>query len=67
VIGYAVGGAFLSLGYFDLYYGLVVMMAPTRLEVARALAEPRTASDAVPVDPPGVVAVSASRREVPRY
>jgi probable O-glycosylation ligase (exosortase A-associated) len=37
-VGYAVGGAFLSLGYFDLFYGLAVIAALTRLEVARALA-----------------------------
>jgi probable O-glycosylation ligase (exosortase A-associated) len=37
VIGYAVGGAFLSLAYFDFFYHLVAMMTITHFLVAEAL------------------------------
>ena len=37
LVGYAVGGAFLNLGTFDLYYQLVVLVVITRLLVRRAL------------------------------
>lgn len=44
LVGYAVTGAFLSLGFFDLYYALVAVMAVTqvvvRREVARSPHEP---------------------------
>ena len=66
LVGYAVGGAFLSLGYFDLYYGLVVMMVLTRLEVARALAEPEPVGGVL-VSPPGEMGLSAARPSIRRY
>lgn len=56
IIGYAVGGAFLGLAYFDLYYHLVAMIVLTRLVVERALAsEPVghiTAQAEVPAEEP---------------
>jgi len=33
LIGYAIGGAFLSLAYFELFYGIVVLCAATRFVV----------------------------------
>lgn len=38
IIGYAVGGAFLGLAYFDLYYHLIAMVVLTRMIVERSLA-----------------------------
>jgi putative inorganic carbon (HCO3(-)) transporter len=38
LVGYAVGGAFLGLAYFDLYYHLIAMIVLTRLIVERSLA-----------------------------
>ncbi|HKT20504.1 MAG TPA: putative O-glycosylation ligase, exosortase A system-associated, partial [Stellaceae bacterium] len=38
-IGYAVTGAFLSLGFFDLYYALVAVITVTQLVVRRELAK----------------------------
>ena len=37
LLSYAVGGAFLSLGYLDLYYGLVATMILTRDAVAKVM------------------------------
>jgi len=37
IIGYATGGAFLGLAYFDLYYHLVAMLVITRVLVEQAL------------------------------
>jgi putative inorganic carbon (HCO3(-)) transporter len=34
LVGYAIGGAFLSLAYFELFYGLALMSAAARLVVA---------------------------------
>jgi probable O-glycosylation ligase (exosortase A-associated) len=39
IIGYAVTGAFLSLGFFDLYYALVALVAVTQLVVRREIAK----------------------------
>ena len=38
LIGYAVGGAFLGLAYFDLYYNFIAMLAALRLLVTRHMA-----------------------------
>jgi probable O-glycosylation ligase (exosortase A-associated) len=38
LVGYAIGGAFLGLAYFDLYYHLVAILAITRSLVERSLA-----------------------------
>lgn len=38
ILGYAVAGAFLSLAYFDFFYGVVIMTALARLAVRDALA-----------------------------
>jgi probable O-glycosylation ligase (exosortase A-associated) len=40
LVGYAVGGAFLSLTYFDLPYYIVVLLVVLRVVVARELATP---------------------------
>lgn len=45
LIGYAVSGAFLGLGYFDLYYHLVAMMILTKVLVMRHLANPDTSGN----------------------
>jgi hypothetical protein len=37
LIGYASAGAFLNLGFFDLYYTVLVVLIATRHEVLRAL------------------------------
>ncbi|MFZ0695269.1 MAG: putative O-glycosylation ligase, exosortase A system-associated, partial [Alphaproteobacteria bacterium] len=39
IVGYAVTGAFLSLGFFDLYYVLVALIAVTQLVVKREVAK----------------------------
>ena len=50
MVGYAVGGAFLSLAYFDLPYNLLVLMVVTRRLIARQIGAsepnpvPRTAT-----------------------
>ncbi len=42
MVGYATAGAFLSLGFFDLYYALVALMTATQVVVRRELARPHT-------------------------
>jgi hypothetical protein len=37
LLGYATAGAFLNLGFFDLYYTLLVIIVATRQEVSRVL------------------------------
>lgn len=44
LFGYAVTGAFLSLGFFDLYYALVAVIAVTQLVVRREIAKSPQAS-----------------------
>jgi len=44
MVGYATAGAFLSLGFFDLYYALVALMTATQVVVRRELARPQTAT-----------------------
>lgn len=44
LIGYATGGAFLGLAYFDLYYHLVAMLLITQVLVSQALQEKEAAS-----------------------
>jgi hypothetical protein len=39
IVGYAAAGAFLSLGFFDLYYALVALMTATQVVVRRELAK----------------------------
>lgn len=39
LVGYAVGGAFLGLAYFDLYYNLVALIVLTQMVVRRILDE----------------------------
>lgn len=48
LVGYAVGGAFLSLTYFDLPYYIVVILIVLRVIVRQELAVPKPASMAVP-------------------
>jgi len=44
LVGYAVSGAFLSLGFFDLFYALVAVIAVTQDVVRRELARPTVAT-----------------------
>jgi len=46
IIGYAVGGAFLGLAYFDLYYHLIAIIVLTHALVQKALAEEPIVTDA---------------------
>lgn len=39
LVGYAVGGAFLGMAYYDLYYHLIAISMLTRIQVEQALAE----------------------------
>jgi probable O-glycosylation ligase (exosortase A-associated) len=48
LIAFAVGGAFLSKGTFDLYYHVLTVLVITELLAAKALKEPAPAPDAVP-------------------
>jgi len=54
LVGYAVGGAFVNIGYWDLmYYEIVLVVVACRLASAPALPVPRVAVDTgVPVGPP---------------
>ena len=54
LVGYAVGGAFLGMAYFDLYYHLAAISLLTRLQVEKALAE-----DGVAVTTPAAVPTTA--------
>lgn len=44
LIGYMVGGAFLGLAYFDLYYHMIAILLLLRYDVDRALAAERAAA-----------------------
>ena len=48
LIGYAVGGVFLGLAYFDLYYTLIAMLVITRLVVERELSSKTDTGQEVP-------------------
>ena len=75
LVGYAVGGAFLSLSYFDLPYYLMVLAVASRewvkampLEVAartgtwrRAMTDDGTVIARVPVEPNAIASASAKR------
>ena len=39
IVGFALGGLFVNMTYFDLYYNVLAILAATQLIVARALAE----------------------------
>lgn len=62
LVGYAVGGAFLGMAYFDLYYHLVAINLLTRALVEQALQEPKSAvaSPATPVPAPAGLARESS-------
>ena len=57
LVGFAVGGAFLSLAYFDVPYFIMAAMVATRMLVARALAPDAAASGA----PPGARVLAGAR------
>lgn len=61
LIGYAVGGAFLGLAYFDLYYHLVVMVLLLRLQLSQHAAKARATASAE-ADRRSSVAVSKAPR-----
>ena len=46
MVGYATAGAFLSLGFFDLYYALLAIMTATQVVVRKELASPSEAKAA---------------------
>jgi hydrogenase/urease accessory protein HupE len=49
LVAYAVGGAFLSLSYFDLPYYIAIAVAATRVVVGRALKDESSVPTAQPV------------------
>jgi probable O-glycosylation ligase (exosortase A-associated) len=49
LVGYIVGGAFLGLAYFDLPYVIMALVVVTGVCVERAVREPLTAGDGVPL------------------
>lgn len=51
LIGYATGGAFLGLAYFDYYYDLVAVVIVLDFHVRRKLAEPEALTDSLEVVP----------------
>lgn len=57
MIGYAVGGAFLSLAYFDVPYYVLVIVVATRDLVGRSRAIPTAAARRAPVDHFGAVPI----------
>jgi probable O-glycosylation ligase (exosortase A-associated) len=60
LVGFAVGGAFLGLAYFDLPYSLMAIIALTNSVVDRVRASQPTTPAAVPVQPSRPPAVAAS-------
>lgn len=52
LVGYVIGGAFLSMTYFELFYGLASMSAAVRLVVADRLARPAGAPERSPTNVP---------------
>lgn len=68
LVGYAVGGAFLGLAYFDLYYHLVAIVVLTRAIVNRRLAElanapPEAEAEAARAEPAARPAFGMARAE----
>ena len=64
LIGYAVGGAFLSLAYFDLPYyviGFIVLVEATVRESARARRGPIGAVDSTDASPDPPLVAESSR------
>jgi len=65
IVGYSVAGAFLSLGFYDLYYALVAVIAVTQLVVKRELAKADAelkGQDVVPALYPGLLAQDGAVR-----
>ena len=48
LVGYAVGGAFLSLAYFDLYYDIIIILVGPREDPDRPAAKPFVRTSASP-------------------
>lgn len=48
IVGYCVAGAFLNLGFYDLYYALIAVLASTRAVVAKEVASQRRISSNSP-------------------
>lgn len=64
-IGYAVSGAFLSFGFFDLYYALVAIIAVTQYVVRREIMQHEQTERAGPILGANALApVSTVRRGV---
>ena len=54
LVGYATGGAFLGLAYYDLYYDLIAIIIVLRFHVTKVLEEPAQSEDEKSVGKPGV-------------
>jgi probable O-glycosylation ligase (exosortase A-associated) len=65
LLGYATAGAFLNLGFFDLYYTVLVIIVATRHEVMRALAVQPVPSRAVPQRPVSELPLAPDRAAAP--
>jgi probable O-glycosylation ligase (exosortase A-associated) len=65
VIGYAVGGAFLGLAYFDLYYHLVALLLLVRAQVQAAVMTPALAHDRQPAASATAIATKDSQPAAP--
>jgi len=62
LIGYAVGGAFLNLSYYDVPYFLLAALALTRVLVEKQIKSPDQ-STVLPVEPQTVNGAQGARRE----
>lgn len=66
LVGYAVGGAFLELAYYELYWGIVATLVGARCVVAKQLAQPAKqdgdAAESAPAAAPALPRKSFLRR-----
>jgi probable O-glycosylation ligase (exosortase A-associated) len=59
LVGYAAGGAFLGLAYFDFYYNLIVIVVLAKILLLRRLAQAKSAARPAPRTATGRVAPAA--------
>jgi probable O-glycosylation ligase (exosortase A-associated) len=62
LVGYAVGGAFLSLAYFDLPYNMMIIVVMLKLYVDERLAAPRDATTPTPAAAPKLASGTVASR-----